>query len=275
MNKPSIVFIDLDGTTLDGPAKKWYHKDPTEYTCKVLGELNKTIPVVVSTGRSANANTQRIVKKLGLDTFITWNGSEITRNGELLQKYVIEPKLGARLFKKLADSKMNIVLNSMPQKHSYTHNWFTRKLMTKYNENAKHYSEYQNDVLMQKVLVWNINPFSHKKLAKLNLELQKLFGDELEITLAGENNNIMEITAKGISKGTSEVWLCNYLGLDPKNAIHIGDSLNDASTKGKIGKLVAVKDAQEDLKKQADLILDWTCDESAVAKYLEQFLPNK
>ncbi|UWV76964.1 HAD hydrolase family protein [Mycoplasmopsis cynos] len=43
-----------------------------------------------------------------------------------------------------------------------------------------------------------------------------------------------------VSKGSAEVDFCLSKGIDPSEAIHFGDSMNDSSAKGKIGKLIAI-----------------------------------
>ncbi|RIV16636.1 HAD-IIB family hydrolase [Mycoplasmopsis gallopavonis] len=275
MTQPSIVFLDLDGTTLDGPAANWYTKNPTPFTCEILNKVNSELfPIVIATGRSANVNTARLAKMMGIDTYITWNGAEIIYQGEKIYRATVPSDIAEELFETLASYKLNFVYNSNPREYAFSSNWLSKKFMGMGNKTAKKYSQYTNDFEVQKVMVWNQNPYSSKRLQKLFPVLKAKFQDKLEITLAGDSNNILEITPLNISKGTAELWLCNYLNLDPQRAIHIGDSLNDASTKGKIGKLIAVANAHPDLKNQADEILELSCDQSAVAHYLSQFLKN-
>ncbi|WP_051789164.1 HAD-IIB family hydrolase [Mycoplasma buteonis] len=274
MNKPSIVFLDLDGTTLDGPAPKWFMKDPSDFTCDVLSKVNKLFPVVICTGRSANNNTRRIVEKIGLDSYITWNGAEIYWHNQLIHKTTAPADVVKKLSNDLRKFGLNVIFNSKNQELSFTPNFFTRMFMSNhYRKWAKSYSQIDfNSFEMQKAFVLPTNPWSAKKLQKAFPKLKEKYKDVLELTLAGDKNNAIEITPQGISKGNAELFLCNYLNLDPSKAIHFGDSLNDASTKGKIGKLIAVGNAHDDLKVQADEVLERTCDESAVAHYLKQYL---
>ncbi|WP_426461238.1 HAD-IIB family hydrolase [Mycoplasma hafezii] len=270
MTQPSIVFLDLDGTTLDGPAPKWFQKDPSEFTCDVLSKVNKIFPVVICTGRSANNNTRRIVDKIGLDSYITWNGSEIYWKHELVYQAHAPKDVTAELVKDFEKYNLNVIFNSNKE-NSYTKNIISKQFMGHAKDTCKYWKDFDNNFNMQKAFVWPASFSPVKKLAKIFPILQDKYGDKLELTLAGENN-VMEITPKDISKGNADLWLCNYLNLDPNKAWHFGDSLNDASTKGKIGTLIAVANATDDLKVQADVILDKTCDESAVAHHLKQFI---
>ncbi|AZV47218.1 hydrolase [Nautilia sp. PV-1] len=60
--------------------------------------------------------------------------------------------------------------------------------------------------------------------------------------------------------------------VDKKNVTVFGDSLNDIGMFEYAGKSVAVKNALDEVKKRADIILPHTNDEDAVAKYLSEYI---
>ncbi|RIV16338.1 Cof-type HAD-IIB family hydrolase [Mycoplasmopsis gallopavonis] len=269
MNKPKIIFIDLDGTAMDAPAKKWYNKRPSNYTKEVIAKLSKTIPVVVATGRGVNDTTWKIINSLNMSDFIAWNGAQIIRNKEVVHKEIIPASVIEKLYQVLTKNKCWIIFNS-----NFDHLTFVKRNIFKWilklrKTDLKLYSEFKNDFPIYKVLASGVR---QKKIQKIHDELREIFKDDLEVAFSGSKNLVIEITKKTASKGIAEQNYCKMLGIDPQDAIHIGDSMNDASAKGKVGKLVAMKNSTQKLKDIADEITEYTCDEQGLAKYLEQFL---
>ncbi|WP_322875434.1 HAD family hydrolase [Mycoplasmopsis felis] len=268
IKKPKIIFIDLDGTTLDGPGEKFWQKEATEYTKNVINKLQKSIPVIVSTGRGVNPKTQAIVNSFGSSTYIAWNGAKTVINGEVAHSNSIPKEIANELFEEIKKHKCFVVYDSNPRDNAYTKNKIYKLFMSFGKKTAKNYSEYNKNFEPLKALVWCL---SKNKIMKLYHEWSKKFEGKLNVSLSG-SNNILEITNLGVSKGDEEVRLCKLWGIDPMEAMHIGDSNNDASTKGKIGTLVAMANSHQDLKDIADDFTEFTCDESGLARYLEQFL---
>ncbi|UWV86222.1 HAD-IIB family hydrolase [Mycoplasmopsis cynos] len=266
MKKPKIIFIDLDGTTLDGPGEKFWEKEPTEYTKSVINRLQSQIPVVVSTGRGVNDKTLNIVRKLGSETYIAWNGAQTVENGVVVKKHIIDKDISQELFNEIKKNKCFVVYNSNVKYYAFVKNWFYKLLMGFGKKSAKKYNEYKNDFDVYKALIWSLSKTKIKKLAE---KWGKMFEGKLEVSLSG-SNNVLEITAANVSKGSAEVDFCLSKGIDPSEAIHFGDSMNDSSAKGKIGKLIAMANSVEELKQMADDITEHECNNSGLARYLEK-----
>lgn len=83
----------------------------------------------------------------------------------------------------------------------------------------------------------------------------------------------IEITAAEASKGNALLWLCGHLGISAEESIAFGDSLNDVSMLRAAGLGVAMANADEGVRRQADDVTHLSNDESGVAEYLEGFLP--
>ncbi|WP_426461350.1 HAD-IIB family hydrolase [Mycoplasma hafezii] len=269
MKKPKIIFIDLDGTALDAPAEKWFQKLPSDYTISVVNKVSKTIPVVPSTGRGVNPTTFKLMEMLGKKDFIAWNGAQIVRDNQVVHKEVIKPEVVKKLFNEIARHNCFVVFNSNVKEQAFVKNMFYKMLMHFGKATARTYGQFKNDFEVNKALVWTV---SKRKIAKLAAEWQEKFKGELEVSISGAGNNILEITGFDVSKGSAEEKYCRMLNIDPKDAIHIGDSLNDASTKGRIGKLVAMKNSVPELIAVADQVTEYSCNDSGLAKYLEQFI---
>ena len=65
-----------------------------------------------------------------------------------------------------------------------------------------------------------------------------------------------EIAAAGVTKALGIEAVLDYLGMDPKDAIGIGDSWNDAEMFALCGIAVAMGNAPVDLQKRADFVTD-------------------
>jgi hydroxymethylpyrimidine pyrophosphatase-like HAD family hydrolase len=60
------------------------------------------------------------------------------------------------------------------------------------------------------------------------------------------------------------------MGIDKRDVVVFGDNLNDIGMFEWAGKSIAVKNALDEVKEKADIILPYTNDEDAVAKYLKE-----
>lgn len=81
--------------------------------------------------------------------------------------------------------------------------------------------------------------------------------------------NNVEMTHKKANKGDALLTVCDYLGIDPSQAMAFGDDLNDLGMIRAAGVGVAMGNAYEAVKLEADLVAP-TCDEDGVAKVIEE-----
>jgi Cof subfamily protein (haloacid dehalogenase superfamily) len=81
----------------------------------------------------------------------------------------------------------------------------------------------------------------------------------------------LEFTESGVTKGTSLKSLIQQLGISRDEVIAIGDSNNDLSMIQFAGLGVAMGNASEEIKAQADFITDTNMDDG-VAKVVEEFI---
>lgn len=265
--KPDIIFIDLDGTLLD--VFNGRHHYVSAENKDIIKELNKTIPIVISTGRGPTKRTKEIVSDIELDTYISWNGAQIVKNNEVILKLPISKEINQKLFDDIKKWKMCAIYNSDPKKTSYASNWLFKLVMKFGKRSAKKYFEFHNDFEAFKIFLW-----SPRKKTVLNFyeKISKKYKNYLNVCLSGRRNEFIEVTSIFASKGLSAKRYCELNNLNPKNAIHLGDSLNDASTKNVLGLLVGFSNGNNEFKKYADYINDFPHSKGGVAKYLKRFL---
>lgn len=111
-----------------------------------------------------------------------------------------------------------------------------------------------------------------KILRELDSRLQAIYGDSLKYILAPEayvGCYFLTILHKDADKSHGIKSVSEYSGFDLNRLTVFGDNFNDVGMFNLAGTAVAVSNAQNGVKKLADIVLPHTNDEDAVAKYLE------
>ena len=114
-------------------------------------------------------------------------------------------------------------------------------------------------------------------LRPLAEHLKKVFGSQIEVKLSPENYMkcyFLTILHPLSDKAHALVKVHEYLNRDIKETTVFGDSINDIGMFKLAGNAVAVANALEEVKKEADVVLKESNDEDAVAKYLQQHIKS-
>ena len=82
---------------------------------------------------------------------------------------------------------------------------------------------------------------------------------------------LAEYVAAEANKGRAVAQLAGLLGISAEETVRVGDGWNDISMLSGAGFGIAVQNAPEEVARCADLILDKTNDEDAVAAVLERY----
>ena len=82
---------------------------------------------------------------------------------------------------------------------------------------------------------------------------------------------LVEVVNANYSKGTAVEFLSRRFGVPTDKIIGVGDQWNDMPMIEKAGLGVAVKNADEKLKNSADIVLEYTNEESAIARMIEKY----
>jgi Cof subfamily protein (haloacid dehalogenase superfamily) len=111
-----------------------------------------------------------------------------------------------------------------------------------------------------------------KLLRELEKHLKSLFGESLKFILAPEAYVgcwFLTLLHKDADKSHGIVSLSEYNHFELPRLTVFGDNFNDLGMFELAGTAIAVANAQDEVKKCADIVLPHTNDEDAVAKYLE------
>ncbi len=109
-------------------------------------------------------------------------------------------------------------------------------------------------------------------LQALEENLRLIYGDELKYILAPEaymGCYFLTILHKDADKSHGIRSVSEAVGFDLEKLTVFGDNLNDIGMFELANTSIAVANAQEELKEKADIVLPYSNDEDAVAKYLE------
>lgn len=102
-----------------------------------------------------------------------------------------------------------------------------------------------------------------------NIEIVNLSKCLVKDNLTKEKPFFLDINCKGTSKGNAIKKLCEYLKIDLKDSVALGDSYNDITMFEVVGHSVAMRNAPEDIKKIVNEVTD-TNNEDGVANFLEK-----
>ncbi len=110
-----------------------------------------------------------------------------------------------------------------------------------------------------------------EEMLALESELEAVFGENIEIKNSKDvyfDCWFLTVLHQFGDKSHALEDVLEYLNASTAQLHVFGDSLNDIGMFQKAGYAIAVKNAHEEAKKHADVILDRTNDEEAVARYL-------
>jgi hypothetical protein len=239
-----MIALDLDGTLLNkgvvsAENAKW-----------VEAAIRAGKKVVLSTGRALR-DVRSIAENLNLDgPFVINNGSEVWKSPEELHiRHEIDPQIIARLFRLI-------------EKYRDEVNFWAHTVTERID--ARNVPERLNSVQWLQFSIGSANPDHLKEIR------EEVAGwNCLEISNSAVNN--VEFNPFGVSKASGLKEVCRLLGISMSETIAVGDSLNDIAMIRAAGLGVAMGNAQEPVKREADTVAP-PCTEDGVAHVIRTYL---
>ncbi len=253
--KPKAYFIDIDGTLVSG------HKDRTlniDDVHAIKNAIKNETYIVLSTGRSL-PDLKKIWDQIddgGEYTryAIVNNGSGIwdMRRKEILSESYLDEETYRAAFEYAKERKFAIKNSS--EKIFYVMPSLLSKVLNKFTSSSVVSSDfdsvpYDNEAAKKLGVITTYKKRFVSKVAKdLNEKLPKA-----DIAISGPGLYI-EINKAGVSKGTALEFIADRIGIDLKETVHIGDSMNDAPGFKSAGYGVAMGNSMKELKAMSDFI---------------------
>ena len=273
-----ILFSDVDETLV-------VNNEVPEINLKAIEKMRKekNIKFVIATGRSITL-AEKIIKELNLynkenEYSICASGGAIyeNKNNKLLYLKKLKHENFAKLFE--IGKKFEVFILFVGLEYYYLYKPSQTEINRRNFEGAK-YKILDDNFNLEELLK------SDEKLIRicfgkenaldylLNIQKQIEKNDEInkDVDCFISSNQYLEINPKGINKGEAMKWLCEYLNVNIKDTMAIGDGYNDIPLIEYSGFGCAVNGANEELKKKADYICQKDFTEGAVEEVITKFL---
>ncbi|PRR83065.1 Cof-type HAD-IIB family hydrolase [Clostridium vincentii] len=271
-----LICIDMDGTLLDDN-----HLISEENKKAIKEAHNRGVVIAVTTGRLFTSASYSY-------SLLDIEGPIIASNGTYIRERSKEEFIYKDTFTLEECNELNEILNKSNLTHYfYTHNTalgsetlpenhpyvaFNKEVSEDLRihfcikeDLSPLFKEYENEVL--KAIV--IEKKDKEALLKVKNELKSL--DKFEVVSSGPYN--FEIMKKGSSKGSAVQRLAESLGIKQEQVICMGDNENDLSMIRYAGLGIAMGNAVDLLKNEANYITDTNVN-SGVGKAIRKFVLN-
>ncbi|WP_084783484.1 Cof-type HAD-IIB family hydrolase [Paenibacillus sp. FJAT-26967] len=245
MGQYKLVALDMDGTLLT--EEKTVSDANRE---AIYAALDAGVTVIFSTGRGVQTALPYAVE-LELQTpIVSVNGSEVWKApNQLLKRTLLDLDLVQRMY-------------DLAIEHD---TWYWAYSV----EGMYNRDKWADDITKPEWLKFGFYTENNESLEIIRGELASW--GVLEITNSHPNN--LELNPKGVSKASGIEEVCKLLGIQMSEVIAMGDSENDIAMIRAAGLGVAMGNAQEGVKRIADLITV-TNEEDGVAKVIQEYVLN-
>ena len=274
-----LFITDLDHTFLHS------NQTVSQFSKQIWNEKSKHALLSVATARSFS-KTQEFLKNLNLELpLILLDGAMVTTTDKKIislntltkelcdaiieqsSRFGIYPYVIALKDKKTLDESFDIppILNHY-QKYLVENHYTSDKRIV-------HKTKIEGDKDTLKLVYMG----EESILRPLSIHLKKVFGSQIEIKLSPENYMkcyFLTILHPLSDKAHALIKVHEYLNRDIKDTTVFGDSINDIGMFKLARNAVAVANALEEVKREADVILKESNDEDGVAKYLQQHIKS-
>lgn len=238
-----LIALDMDGTLLT--EEKTVSAENRE---AIAAALKAGKSVIMSTGRGVQS-AMPYIKELGLNTpIVTVNGGEVWEApGKLLSRQLMETAAVHEL-------------HALAQKYDVW--WWAYAVEGIFNRESE-----AMDIDKLHWLKFGYFTENEEKLKHIRAAAETM--GRFEITNSHPCN--IELNPQGISKASGVQAVCKLLGIEMSEVIAMGDSENDISMIQAAGLGVAMGNAQEEVKRIAN-VTTVTNDEHAVARIIDEYL---
>lgn len=270
-----LFITDLDHTFLHST------QTVSQFSKDIWNEKADHAMLSIATARSF-AKTNDFLKELKLNLpLITLDGAMVAdREKKLIDLNVLDKEIGDAIIEEskkfdifpyviaLSDHKNLDETFEIPSQLNY----YQERLIKESYTLDKRLS-YVKNIRGAKDTLKLVYMGEEKILRPLSEHLSKIFKNNIEIKLAPENYMkcyFLTILHPLSDKAHALTKVHEYLNIEATNTTVFGDGLNDIGMFKLAGTAVAVSNALDTVKSEADIVLDESNDEDAVAKYLQK-----
>ncbi|HYK74097.1 MAG TPA: Cof-type HAD-IIB family hydrolase [Pseudoneobacillus sp.] len=234
-----IVFFDIDGTLLD------HDKNLPQSTKKALTLLKENgVFVAIATGR-APFMFENLRKELDIDSFVSFNGQYVVFENKVIYENPLDKDEIHRIY---LNSKQNghplVFMNEHTMKSSVEHHKFIEESMgsLKFTHPERNEEFYHTTPIYQSLL------FCEER------EEHLYTSDYSKFHFIRWHPYSVDVLPAGGSKAEGIKRMIDNLGFNIEDVYAFGDGLNDIEMLRAVGTGVAMGNAVEEAKSQANLV---------------------
>ncbi|HCO18162.1 MAG TPA: Cof-type HAD-IIB family hydrolase [Tissierellales bacterium] len=267
-----LIAIDMDGTLLNRQNLL------TRRTREAIEMAkNKEIEVVIATGRVLKSAVH-YSKELGLESYIAASNGAVVVDKDLNK--VIDRPISRRDIERVmkAGHEMGIYFHFYNEDTFFTRT-YVKEIVDYYTPTTEKLKGQSIDIRLYnspedivnneqlKIYKFLFIDKDQDKLIQLRKNLESL--ESVELSKSWRDN--LEVMDRGVSKGSAVKLLCERLGITADEVMAIGDNENDLSMIKFAGVGVAMGNAEDIVKEQADFITS-SNEEDGVALAIEKYV---
>ncbi len=234
-------FIDLDGTLLDTKNKNGT-KAISQANLDALQEARKAgKAIIVSTGRALDA--KRWLEQVNSPYAVLSNGAIIVVKDKVVRHLKLTIRDLLLIHEFAWKNNLAFKIDADPIAFGAL-TWFQKFIAKKCGFLPVNHYNFEMHKEHTKVVIWGK---TKNKMAKLITKLQVILPNVAIVT--STHGYTIEVTHIDATKGKGDEFIAtNYLNLSKDQTMHIGDTMNDSTAVGHVGKLVALANADKNLK---------------------------
>jgi len=254
------VFMDLDGTLLDCANGKSGISARSRGVFRRLKEQG--IALFVASGRSVSFIPEA-VRGAGFDGYVLANGAEIWAGDHVVAAHTLDPELMRRITQDLEQEKIEYALQIpggtwMSRKREHILPYFKEYLFDERFLTESPLAECLDRVMKLELYVF---PEQYERCREILEPLDMMYTPK---------THGLEAYSRNVSKGTGTAEILRHFDIGQDESMCFGDEQNDLEMFRSAGWAVAMGNACEAVKGQADDVCGCV-GEDGVAAYLEQW----
>ncbi len=272
------IVLDLDGTTLN--ERNTVNETLEQY----IGELRESGKLIfIATGRTLEEVRDVLPAGMEADGMVTANGMSVFIGKEQIVEHALPTELVEELVAKagaeeifyevhpnegtrmalLKDKDYMVKQGLIPKPETVDENeWLSRQDAV---EDKIRWSE-QLDIKSVAKIYFFSNEMN--TIRKWKAELGKIKQYNAFTTASSTHHNV-EVTVEGITKATGVQLLLKHFQLAPEEILAVGDGENDLPLFKLAGHCVAMKNATDLVKEQADEVTEYSYREDGLYRFLK------
>lgn len=250
----NIVFIDIDGTLVN---TEKIVSDKTKEAIKKL--KHNGIEVVLATGR-APFHFKEIADELGINAFVSFNGSHVVYKGKVIQSYPLKREYLETLINQANKNNRPLVFSGI-DKSVCNYNDHPHVKETFESLKLNYRPDFEPDY-------WKENDI-YQAMLYCEAEEEDFYRQSVaDLSFVRWHELAMDVMSKGLSKAIGIQDMLHHFGFSAQEAVAFGDGLNDREMLEYVGMGVAMGNAHPDLISYADRVTR-SVDEDGLAYALD------